>query len=730
MKSALADPLPDRRERATPLVDEYDALVSAPESILEAFPGAVYICDSEGRLVRYNSEAAALWGREPAGGSPERFCGSHKLYLIDGTPLAHQDCPMADAVISGQETRNAEVVIERPDRTRITALVNIRPLRDASGKVAGAINCFQDISARKTLENDLRRKNDDLEDFFENGAVGLHIVSGDGIILRANRAELELLGYAPEEYIGQPIAKFHADAPVIDDILQRLSCGNSLDRYPARLVAKDGSIRHVLITSNSRFDHDEFVNTRCFTVDVSDLREAEEARRESDERLAATYEAATVGIAETDQEGRYVRVNDAFCKLLGCSREEATSLHLTDITHPDDRAAENDQYARQVQGEIDCYTMEKRAIRGDGQIVDMHISSSSVRDDNGQFRFGVRVLQDVTERRRMQDEIRQSEQRLRELLEALPAAVYTTDAEGRVTFFNQAAVDLAGREPEIGSDQWCVTWKLYWPDGTPLPHSECPMAVAIKEGRAIRGVEAVAERPDGTRVPFIPFPTPLRNAEGKLVGAVNMLVDITDRKAAEARQKVLIDELNHRVKNTLATVQSLAWQTAKHARDLTEFGSMFESRIVALARAHDLLTRRNWMSVPLHSLVEDIVAPYAGNGRLRLDGQDVDLDARAALSMTMVLNELTTNAVKYGALSSSAGSVAVSWEAAEDRVLDIRWVENGGPTVTTPSRRGFGTRLIQRCIERDLAGKLDLRFESAGVQCALQVPNSVLTSVG
>jgi PAS domain S-box-containing protein len=720
----------DRETKAFAPVSEYDALASAPDSALEAFPGAVYICDSEGWLVRYNSEAATLWGKDPArSGSRDRFCGSHKLYMIDGTPLAHQDCPMADAVLAGQETRNAEVVIERPDGTKITALVNIRPLRDKSGNLAGAINCFQDISARKALELEIQSKNNDLEDFFENGAVGLHIVSGDGIILRANRAELDLLGYSADEYVGQPITKFHADGPVIDDILHRLSCGDSLDRYPARLLAKDGSVRHVLITSNSRFDHGEFVNTRCFTVDVTNLHEAEQARRESDERLAATYEAATVGIAETDEQGRYVRVNDAFCKLLGCSREEATSMHLVDITHPDDRAAEADRYARQVRGETDSYTSEKRGVRADGSIIHLHVSSSSVRDENGAFRFGVRVLQDISERRRMQEEVGASEQRLRELLEALPAAVYTTDGEGRVTFYNQAAVDLAGRVPELGKDKWCVTWKLFWPDGTPLPHSECPMAVAIKKGQPIRGVEAIAERPDGTRVPFIPFPTPLRNAEGELVGAINMLVDITDRKAAEARQKVLIDELNHRVKNTLATVQSLAWQTAKHAKNLSDFRSMFEARIVALARAHDLLTKRNWMSVPLHSLLEDIVAPYASGDRLRIDGETVDFDARAALSMTMVLNELTTNAVKYGALSKSTGAVSVSWHVADGGVLRLSWIEEGGPKVTTPTERGFGTRLIERCVENDVAGKLDLRFESAGVQCFIETPDTVLTSV-
>ena len=120
-----------------------------------------------------------------------------------------------------------------------------------------------------------------------------------------------------------------------------------------------------------------------------------------------------------------------------------------------------------------------------------------------------------------------------DLLDALPTCIYTTDANGRINFFNQAAVEFSGRTPEIGSDQWCVTWRLYWPDGRPMAHDECPMARVLKEDRPIRGEEAIAERPDGTRVPFMPYPTPLHDAAGRLVAAVNTLVDLTARKEAE-----------------------------------------------------------------------------------------------------------------------------------------------------------------------------------------------------
>ena len=117
-----------------------------------------------------------------------------------------------------------------------------------------------------------------------------------------------------------------------------------------------------------------------------------------------------------------------------------------------------------------------------------------------------------------------------ELLEVLPVAVYTTDADGRITFYNEAAAELWGQRPELGTSQWCGSWRLYWSDGRPLPHDECPMAVTLKEGRPVRGIEAIAERPDGTRVRFLPYPTPLRDAAGRLVGAINLLLDVTERE--------------------------------------------------------------------------------------------------------------------------------------------------------------------------------------------------------
>lgn len=348
-------------------------------------------------------------------------------------------------------------------------------------------------------------------------------------------------------------------------------------------------------------------------------------------------------------------------------------------------------------------------------------------DASGRLIGAVACLQDITERKAAEERLRESERRHRELLDALPAAIYTTDASGRITFYNRAAAEMAGRRPELGQDEWCVTWRLFQPDGTPLPHDECPMAIALKENRPVRGTEAVALKPDGTRIPFIPYPTPLRDASGTLVGAVNMLVDITERKQAEARQKTLIDELNHRVKNTLATVQALAAQTLRGAAVPDHVRAGFEARLFALSRAHDQLTREQWAFAELMPILDDVFAPYRDRrgDRVRLAGDSIKLPPKVTLMLVMVLHELATNAAKYGALSVSEGAVDVTWtvdETADLPHLRIVWRESGGPAVQEPVSRGFGTRLIERGVTHELKGSARIVFDPAGLLCTVEVP--------
>jgi PAS domain S-box-containing protein len=565
----------------------------------------------------------------------------------------------------------------------------------------------------------------DFEDFFENGAVCLHLVDGSGTILRANKAELDLLGYTAEEYVGRPITDFHVDAAVIGDILHQLSSGERLDKYPARLRAKDGSIKHVLVSSSVLFRDGEFINSRCFSVDVTATREAEAARQEAERRLATTYDSVTVGIGETDAAGRFLHVNAAFEAITGYPPDELLGMTFDQFTHADDRGEDVALYMDQVAGLQDTYAIEKRYVRKDGAEVFVEVLSSTVRNADGSFGYGVRVVKDVSDRKRAELHLQESERRSRELLDALPIAVYTTDPAGRITYYNEAAVAFSGRRPVLGMDEWCVTWKLFWPDGTPLPHNECPMALALKDGVETRGVEAIAERPDGSRRTFNPYPTVLRDSSGSMIGAINVLVDVTDRKQADEEQKILIDELNHRVKNTLATVQSISLHTYRSTPDA--FVERFEDRLVALSKAHDLLTRRRWAGLGLGELMEQEFGPYSDqdDARIVLVGPELTLSTRAALALSMVLHELVTNAAKYGALSIEGGKVRVGWSielSDTGNSLALRWSERGGPAVEIPTRRGFGRRLIERTITKDLAGRADLQFNPGGLQCFISFP--------
>lgn len=242
----------------------------------------------------------------------------------------------------------------------------------------------------------------ELEDFFENAAVALHLVANDGTILRANRAELDLLGYAADEYVGRNIREFHADAAAIDDILNRLSRHEQLQHYRARLRAKDGSMRWVEITSNVRSVEGRFLNTRCITIDVTEKVEAEELLREQEQRLALTYHSAGVGIVEADAEGRLLRVNGHLCRLLACTQEDLVGRSIFDQTFPSDVEADRTKYRQQVAGEINSYTIEKRFVRKDGSLFWAVVTSSSVYDGSGRFHYAVRVQHDITERKEIE----------------------------------------------------------------------------------------------------------------------------------------------------------------------------------------------------------------------------------------------------------------------------------------------------------------------------------------
>ncbi len=217
----------------------------------------------------------------------------------------------------------------------------------------------------------------------------------------------------------------------------------------------------------------------------------------------------------------------------------------------------------------------------------------------------------------------------------------------------------------------------------------------------------------------------LEDGSGQRVAVI--LRDVTERKRHEQHQRLLLNELNHRVKNTLATVQSIAAQTLRGSSDPEHVRRQFEGRLMALSKVHDVLTRESWGGATLASVVQEALAPYRDPRleRMQFDGPLVWLPPRFALAFAMALHELSTNAIKYGALSNDRGEVTISWSVQQDSKGDqvrLRWSESGGPPVVPPARRGFGSRLIERGLSHEIGGTVRLEFSETGVVCTIEAP--------
>ena len=293
-----------------------------------------------------------------------------------------------------------------------------------------------------------------------------------------------------------------------------------------------------LIGSLGKFASSAYQSLKSLDALQFELRErtkTEEALRRSDRTLRDFVENASLGMHWVGPDGKILWANQTELDLLGCTKEEYIGRHISEF-HADAQVS-GDILDRLGRGEVLCQ-YEARLRSKNGAIRSVLINSSALFED-GKFVHTRCFTLDITERKQMEAQLRENERRFREMIDALPAAIYTTDAEGHLTHFNPAAVRFSGRVPELGTDQWCVSWKLYWPDGTPLPHDECPMAIALKEGRTVEGIECIAERPDGKRIWFTPYPKALRDAEGRIVGGINMLLDISARKEAECATGLL-----------------------------------------------------------------------------------------------------------------------------------------------------------------------------------------------
>jgi len=245
-----------------------------------------------------------------------------------------------------------------------------------------------------------------------------------------------------------------------------------------------------------------------------------------------------------------------------------------------------------------------------------------------------------------------------------------------------------------------------------------PVTQALRNGKTTEGQEAI-HIVDGVRRTVAINAVPVRDQAGRMLGAVSTVYDITELREAVRRQQVLLDEVNHRVKNTLATVHSIARLSAASAGSVKEYLASFEQRLHALSAAYNLLTQNNWDGADLRDIVERTLAPYATDGRLSIEGPAAMLSPKHSLALAAAVQELSTNAAKYGALSIPAGRVAISWTCNDLGAIALDWRELDGPPVEEPVRKGFGSKLIQEVLAADSGWKVKLEYLPAGVHCTL-----------
>jgi len=432
-------------------------------------------------------------------------------------------------------------------------------------------------------------------------------------------------------------------------------------------------------------------------------------------------------IIATDRTGIVTRWNEGARRILGWGAGEVVGGPADVFFTPEDREAGMLETEMRLALEQGRATGERWHMRKDGERFVAGCETMPLGDGDGGPLGFLRILRDRTDQRRNEAVLREAQDQLRLAIEAADIGVFDYDlATGELVWDDRvralfglppgAPVDyetfLAGLHPEDRAATEAAVRAALDPEGDGTFDAEY-RTLGLTDG-VERWVAARGRR-------FV--------EDGRATRFVGTVLDVTARKRAEERQRLLAGELQHRIKNTLALVQAIAGQTLRGAPDPEEARRAFEARLISLGRAHDILTAVNWTAAPVADVVEGALAPHrhADPSRLRCGGPDVLLTARVALSMVLVLHELSTNAAKYGALSTAGGSVDVRWQVEHrtdgEPLFRLTWTEGGGPALPgPPTRKGFGSRLIERTFTAETEGEARLDYAPEGLVCVLEAP--------
>lgn len=466
--------------------------------------------------------------------------------------------------------------------------------------------------------------------------------------------------------------------------------------------------------------------------------------------LKAIADATTAVIYIKDVDGRYLLINRRFEELFHVSKETVVGKTDHDIfaKATADRFRANDL---DVQRSGAVTEFEETVAHDDGEHIYISIKFPLVRD-TGDVYAVCGISTDISPRKRAEAELETTKRslerlvdertadlreanrrlaaevaereaaadRLQRLIDTANEGIFTIDLRDRISFVNARMADMLGYEPAdmLGSP-------IYDFIREDLQDDAAQRLEQLKQGISSNH-DAVFRRKGGSALWSLLSTNPLRDRSGAIVGALAMVTDITERKKAERQQTLLLRELDHRVKNTLATAVALSDLTSKNAVSIRGFHTAFASRLQAMARTHEALARAQWQEVSFDEVARIVLGPLMASNdtRVTLRGDALRVPTSATTPLALALNELATNALKHGALSTPHGGLSITWDREENGSFALRWIEEDGPRCETPSSQGTGIRLLHGLIEHELGGSVRIDFNPKGLTCRLVIPHA------
>jgi PAS domain S-box-containing protein len=718
-QSEIVVPLHDHKR----LVRDITARKSAEEAqarlaaIVASSADAIIGKTLDGRVTSWNEAAERMFGW-----SATEMIGQSIRRLIPSDQQAEEDTILARMARS-ESIEHREMTLLSKDGRSFDASITISPTRDAEGRNIGCSKIVRDITQRKRTEARLAEREAQLALFVEHAPAAIAMFDPQMRYLAASRRYVFDFRLPPDiELIGRSHYEIFCDIPPRwREVHARVLAGEELAHEEDPFLRMDGRTDWCRwLMKPWRTAEGRIGGALLFSEVITEQVAGRRALADSEARFRATFENAAVGIAHFDPEFRWLRVNEALCRILGYRADELVTKSLEEINEPDDLRTCFAHVERMRDRKIDSFGMDKRYRRKDGSMVWTRLTNGCVRKSDGSIDYFVCMFEDISARKQAEEEVRKSEERFRSSVLHSPLPTLLFDDREQILALSQSWLEQTGyskeelRRIEDWTARACVERS-----GEVL---EQVRQIISTESEA-RFAEVMIHAKDGRERLWSFVSSALgAQSDGRRL-FVCVAQDVTERKAREEQVHLLMREVNHRAKNMLSLVQAIARQTA--ARESEGFIGCFTERIQALAANQDLLIRNEWQGVDVEDLVRAQLAHFADlvGSRIAVGGPKVHLNAAAAQAIGLALHELATNAGKYGALSVPSGHVDVGWRADGD-IFAMSWTERNGPPVSQPERRGFGSTVIESMAKRTVGGEVQLDYAPSGLTWGLTCPEA------